>query len=167
MTKRAKYFIFLIFILYLFAIYDVNFHGPDEPIYFAYTASIVEDGDLNAVNHLDQHYPYYLAGGKIGISRTYNLPDFHNHGGVILWAPFYAYAKLVYRIADKLKLKGLTSYGLDRLAKCVMSFSTIIFGFFAILFTYKLCRVFFPAAGSLLSTLAVFLGTPFFYYMLF
>lgn len=155
----------LLFFIYLFVIYNANFSGPDKPIYFAYTASIVEDGDLNAVNHIDPRYPYYFSSGKIGVSKTYNLPDFHNHGGIILWAPFYAYAKLVYYIADKLCLTSLTGYGRDRLARCAMSFSTILFGFFTLLLTYKFCRVFFPKYISIWSVLAMFIGTPFFYFM--
>jgi len=157
---------FLLFILYLFVVYDTNFHGPDEPIYFAYTASVVEDGDLNAINHLDDHYPYYFPSGKVGISKTYNLPDFHNHGGVLLWVPFYAYAKFIYFVATKFHLTGLTTGGLDRLTKCAMSFSTIVFGFFTVLFTYKLCRFFFSSKVVFWSIIAIFLGTPFFYFTL-
>jgi hypothetical protein len=100
----------LLFFIYLFVIYNTSFSGPDKPIYFAYTASIVEDGDLNAVNHLGNSYPYRLASGKIGISETYNLPDFHDHGGIILWAPFYAYAKFVYHLADRFNLRDLIKY---------------------------------------------------------
>ena len=94
-------FIAIFFFLYLFFVYDANFRGPDNPIYYAYTASVVEDGDLNAVNHLDQNYPYFLPSGKIGVSSTYNLPDFHNNGGVVLWAPFYLYAKFMYFLNRK------------------------------------------------------------------
>ncbi len=166
--KYIAYFIFVTFFLYLFVVYDVNFHGPDEPIYFAYTASVVEDGDLNVANQIDfKHYPHYLASGKFGVSKTYNLADFHNHGGVILWAPFYVYAKSIYYIAAKLNLKGLSFNGLDKVTKCAMSFSTIVFGFLALILTYKLCRVFFSNKTAIWSTLAIFLGTPFFYFILY
>lgn len=154
-----------LFFIYLFVVYDTKFYGPDEPIYFAYTASIVEDGDLNAINHLDPHNSYYFPSGRKAVSKTYNLPDFHNHGGVVLWAPFYAYAKLAYSVADKLHLRGLTSYGYDRLTKCAMSFSTVIFGFFVLILTYWLCRIFFSKACSIWSVLVLFIGTPFFYFM--
>ena len=119
--------------LYLFLIFDTRFHGPDEPIYFAYTASIVEDGDLNAVNHLDPSYPYFLPDGKIGVSQTYNLPDFHNHGGVIFWAPFYIYGKLAYFIIQKLNLLDPSEISLDSCIKCALCFSSIIFGFLTIM----------------------------------
>jgi len=165
--KNVKYFIFLLFFLYLFVVYNTNFVGPDQPIYFAYTASVVEDGDLNIVNHLDpKDHPYYFPSGILSVSKTYNLPDFHNHGGVLLWIPFYVYAKFIYFVAIKFNLTGLTIGGLDKFVNCAMSFSTIVFGFFAIFFTYKLCRVFFSNNTAVWSTVMIFLGTPFFYFTL-
>ena len=108
---------------------------------------MVDDGDLNVAN---QAYPgTYLREGQFSVSKTYNLPDSHNHGGVILWMPFYLYAKSIYSIAAKLNLTSSTIYGLDRLAKCVMSFSTIIFGFIAIVLTCLLCRIFFSGKIAL------------------
>jgi len=62
--KFGKYFFIILFFLYLFFVYDTGFHGPDEPIYLAYTASIVEDGDLNAINN-------FYRDGKF-VSKTYN-----------------------------------------------------------------------------------------------
>ena len=56
LPKKIKNFslgiLALLFFIYLFLVYNISFSGPDKPIYFAYTASIVDDGDLNAVNHL-------------------------------------------------------------------------------------------------------------------
>lgn len=145
-------FIFICF-AYFFLIFELSFHGPDEPVYFAYTESLIADKDLNIVNQIDyKQHPYYLPSGKFGISKTYNLPDFHNHGGVVLWAPFYGYAKAVSSITT--------------VRDAAMSFSTLTFGFFTIIFTYFLCRIFFAPSVSLWSTLVLFLGTPFFYFML-
>ncbi|MCX5694755.1 MAG: hypothetical protein NT014_06545 [Candidatus Omnitrophica bacterium] len=154
----------VVFFLYLFVVYDANFPGPDEPIYLSYTASIVQDGDFNVINHTDPRYPFNLPSGKLGISKSYNLPDFHAHGGVTLWAPFYAYAKLVYYVADKLCLNGIVGYGVDRLARCAMSFSTVLFSFLTLLLTYRFSRIFFSKYVSIFSVLTVFIGTPFFYF---
>ncbi|MDD5356460.1 MAG: glycosyltransferase family 39 protein, partial [Candidatus Omnitrophica bacterium] len=164
--KNAKCFILsLLFFTYLFIVYDVNFNGPDYPIYLAYTASLVDDGDLNAAKHSDSSYYYSLfLNNQIAVSKTYNLPDYHNHGGVVLWAPFYAYAKLIGIIADKLSIKKLTLERLNRLTRCMMSFSTVVFAFFTVLLTYALCRIFFSVNIALWSIIAVFFGTPFIYY---
>ena len=164
MKTKAVFFIFFIFFIYLFLVFSSKFKGPDEPIYYAYTASVVEDGDLNAVNHLDSNYPYYLPDGKIGISSTYNLPDFHNHGGVVLWAPFYLYGKLVYFIDRKIDLMKLNNYGPEDITKCAMSFSTMIFGFVTLLLTFLFCRFFFSDTISAFSTFVMFIATPYFYF---
>jgi tetratricopeptide (TPR) repeat protein len=166
MKKRIVYYfiIFAIF-LYFFLIFDTNFHGPDEPIYFAYTASIIEDGDLNVVNQVYSQsivsYPY------VDISKTYNLPDYHDYGGVIFWVPFYAYGKYMYNVVNKFNPKSLSIYGLGTLTRSAMSLSTVLFGFLTLLFAYLFCRIFFSNKISILSTLVIFLGTPFFYYVLF
>lgn len=164
---RSK-IIFSVFFVYFFLVFDTSFHGPDEPIYFAYTKSIVEDMDLNIVDNVDYSlHPFYLVSGKKEVSATYNLPDFHAHGGVILWAPFYIYAKAIYGFANKFSLKSIIGYGLDRLTACAMSFSTIIFAFLTLILTFFLCREFFSTKISILSILMIFFGTPFFYFALY
>jgi len=167
LQTKHMFFVAIIFFLYLFLVYRTDFHGPDKPIYFAYTASVVEDGDLNAINHLDKNYPYYLPEGKIGVSKTYNLPDFHNHGGVVLWVPFYLYAKFIYFVDKKSNLLKLKDYGKERITKAVLSYSTIVFSFFTIFFTYFLGRILYSPGITICSILTIFLGTPFFYYSLF
>lgn len=165
-TRFFTFFCFLLFFIYLFIVFETDFRGPDEPIYYAYTESVIEDGDLNVVNNIDSNHRYYFPSGVIGVSKTYNLPDFHNHGGVVLWAPFYVYAKIIHFFAANFNIANLTVYTLERLTKCLMSFSTIVFGFFTILLTYMLCRVFFSNRLSIFSTLAICFGTPFFYFLL-
>lgn len=152
--------VFFIIFLWFFAIYDIDFRGPDEPIYFAYTASLAEDGDLNAVNH-------YVFPDRIEISSSYNFPDFHNHGGVVIWAPFYLYAKVAYRLLQVVSSFLPLRYSLGQVITCNLSFSTLIIGFLTILFTYFFSKKFFSARLSFFTTLAVVLGTPFFYYLLF
>jgi len=147
MNKRPIAYLLIVTLIfsYCFFVFDVNFRGPDEPIYFSYTASVIEDGDLNAVNQFN-------ADSGIYVSQTYNLPDFHNHGGVILWAPIYAYGKL---------------FGSDKFTKCALSLSTVVFGLLTLLLTFLFCRKFFSEKLSLWSTLLMFLATPYFYFTFF
>ena len=160
---KSKYItssIIVFLFLYLFLIFDVNFHGPDEPIYYAYTASIIEDGDLNIINQIDRSQYAFV------VSETYNWPDNHSYGGITLWIPFYAYAKLVYFLGAKFNLQSLTGWNFSKVAKCAMSFSTIVFALLTILLTYKLCKGLVPPkiASSAIAIISV--GTPFFYYVL-
>ena len=69
----STFLLFLTF-LSLFLVFDTKFHGPDQPIYYAYTASLVEDGDLNVVNQLNpKQDKYYFPFGRLGVSKTYNF----------------------------------------------------------------------------------------------
>ncbi len=158
-NKILRYAALLIFFLYLFFVYNPNFHGTDKPIYFAYTKSVVEDGDLNVIN---QYYSNFM--GRFNVTGTYNLPDCRSHGSILLWIPFYSYAKAAYFMAVKLNFKGLTKEGLDRVAKCAMSFSTIVFSFIALLLTYKLTAAFFTPKISFWSNLIIFIGMGYLYF---
>lgn len=148
------YFLLYAFFLYLFLVFNANFIGPDHPIYYAYTRSIVEEGDLNVVNQ-------FYRGEKV-VTQTYNFPDQRNYAGILLWIPFYVYAKAAHFLADKFDIYIL----FERMASCTMSFSTVVFAFLTIIFTYLLCRRFFPKKAAVLSVLVIFWGTPFFYYCL-
>ena len=161
---RKEKFIFIFsacLFLYLFLIYDSNFHGADEPVYYSYTASVVEDGDLNIIDQASPNFDTFL------VTKTYNLPDSHNHGGVILWVPFYIYGKLVYTLGEKLNLRTIIYTGANKIIKCILSFSTMLFGLFMLMLTYLFCRKFFPERYILISLLTMSIGTPFFYYVLF
>jgi tetratricopeptide (TPR) repeat protein len=158
--KKAYFITGFALLLYFFLVFDVNFSGPDEPVYFAYTKSLVEDGDLNIADQLYNDYGQY-------VSPTYNLPDFHTHGGVVFWAPFYAYGKFVYLLLHRLNITNILHVGLDTVTKCVMSFSTLILAFFTLFFTFLLCSKFFSVKLALGSTLLLFFATPFSYFTLF
>src|SRR3954462_11189397 len=69
----------------------------ENGIFAAFTASVLEDGDLNPIN---QVYPEQ----RWLVSRTYNFADVRDIGGVALWLPFNAYARLLptLRLAPRL-----------------------------------------------------------------
>jgi len=160
--KRDKrnLFIALVVVLYFFLVFDVNFHGPDEPVYFAYTQSIVEDGDLNLVNQVNDDY------GRV-VTKTYNLPDFHTHAGAVFWSPFYIIGKSVYLVIEKLNLNTVFFFSKDQATKCAVSFSTFLFSVLTILVSFVLCRRFCSLNASLWGILVIFFATPFSYYTLF
>lgn len=155
-----------IFFIYIFLVLNPEFKGPDQPIYYSYTASVVEDGDLNAVNHIDEHYPYFLPSGKIGVSITYNLPDHHNHGGVVLWVPFYIYGKSMYFLIHKVYSNLEKKYNQQQFIHCSLSLSTLIFYILVCLSIYFVSRIKFSFQAIFLSLFVIFWGTPFFYYTL-
>jgi hypothetical protein len=165
-VQNFKYLVVFLFFLYFFIVFEPGFHGPDEPLYFSYTDSIVADGDLNLVNNIDLNNAYFFPSGKIGVSKTYNLPDYHNHGGVLFWAPAYFYGKFSYLILNQLDLRSV-KYSIVDAIKCALSFSTVFFAFLTLLLSYFFCRIFFSRWTSFWSILAIFFGTPFFVVSLF
>lgn len=166
--NAAVLFIATIF-LYSFIVFDINFHGPDEPLYYAYTESLVLDGDLNIINQLNsEEHPYYFSSGKALISETYNSPDYHNHGGVVFWAPFYIYGRIIKETIAKLNLPiSLSISDTNTYTKLAMSFSTVLFSILTVLLTFLFCKTFFSNKISILSSLVIIFGTPFLYFSLF
>ncbi|HQO38626.1 MAG TPA: tetratricopeptide repeat protein [Candidatus Omnitrophota bacterium] len=141
-----------------FMVFESGFHGPDEPIYFAYTQSVAENGDLNPVDQMN------AAGSPMSVTGNYMAPDYHNSGGVVLWLPFYVLGKASWFIAGALKLAPLHGAGLSAFTHTAMSLSTVVFGFAALLLTYILCRYFVRPAWAITSVVVMLFGTPFFYY---
>lgn len=169
-AKEIKfvYLCFFFLLLYFILVFKTDFRGPDMPVYYAYTESIIEDGDLNLINNVRFRSKDDYRGLKgIGISRTYNYPNFHNHGGVILWAPFYIYGNFIHTLTGRGGLSTLYSLNPEKFRQAAMSLSTVVFGFLVLILTYKLCTIFFSAYLSLFATLVVCFGTPFFYFLLF
>ncbi len=160
---RIKFIFSILFIIILLFL-KTDFWGPDDPIYYAYTASVVNDRDLNPVNHIYDQYTYVFWDGTIGISPTYNLPSHHNHGGVVLWAPFYLSAEAIRFIDRKAGLGMIPEGAGDILNKVSLSFSTAVFGFLALVLSFLFARLFFSSGTSLITVFAVFFGTPVSYF---
>ena len=161
MHKKLSWFIvFLLFFVYFFLIFDPGFHGSDEPVWYAYTSSIVDDYDLNIVNNLSPPFE------QIYVSKTYNCPELHNSGSVLIWAPFYLYAKALHAIYSKLDFLAVSFYSFEEISKCVLSFSIVIICFIIFFLTYKLCRIFVSSNISIFSIIILFFGTPFFNFVL-
>jgi hypothetical protein len=148
----------IIFAILCFLVFDTEFHGCDEPIYFAYTESIIENHDLNVVDQV------YEKGASFDVSKTYNMPDLRSHGGILAWWPFYLYGRYAYRFQH---LSVLPQVPPKACSKWAMSFSTVLFGILALILSVILCKRYFPLSIVLWSTIVLFAGTPFFYYMLF
>ncbi|MBD3264681.1 MAG: tetratricopeptide repeat protein, partial [Candidatus Omnitrophica bacterium] len=160
-SKVLKVTGLFLLVFYVFIVFEVDFRGADEPIYYAYTQSLVEDGDLNVVNQ------DYQKSYQVTVSQTYNLPDFHNHGGIIVWWPFYLYGKVVFETARKLDISQISQYSLEEVTSCSMAFSTVFFTLILWILVYRFCSIFFPWRICLFSIIIMFFGTPLFYYALF
>lgn len=164
-SKKVVFF-FLVFLFFLVLFSRSDFIGPDEPIYYAYTESIVEDFDLNVVNNIARPQGYFFPNNEMWLSKTFNLPDFHNHGSVILWGPAYLYGKTVYAF---LKKNGFIDSAVTskEFLNCALSMVTVLVTFLTLFFSYVLGRLFFQDNTVFVAILTIFFGTPVFFFSLF
>jgi hypothetical protein len=141
----------------LFAMLRPTFTGPDGGWYTAYTESLVDWGDLNIVRQASRFY----RDDELLVSRTYNLPDFHNHGGVIAWAPAVLYARAIGSAWGWLfAVPGAWVW--FHAGQSLVTFLSA--GLTAVL-SFALCRrIFGGEARAAVAVLLVFLGTPCVYY---
>ncbi len=149
----------VIFILGIFLV-QLEFKGAEGRIYFGLTESVFNDGDLNIINN---------HANPARITKTYHYPNFHNHGGVIIWIYFYGFG----RFMDML-LQTINSYTHFRLMPADTSFvnvmmclSTYIIGILTLYLTFLLLKHEYGDRTVLLSITLLFWGTPYFLYMFF
>jgi hypothetical protein len=141
----------------VFSMLRPTFTGPDGGWYTAYTESLLDWGDLNLVR---QAFRFY-ANDELLVSRTYNLPDFHNHGGVIVWGPAVLYARAIGSAWGRLfAVPGAWIW-----FHAGQSLVTFLASALTAVLSFALCRRVFGGEGrSVAAVLLVFFGTPCFYY---
>jgi hypothetical protein len=141
----------------VFGMLRPTFTGPDGGWYIAYTESLLGWGDLNMVRQAFRFRPE----GELLVSRTYNLPDFHNHGGVIVWAPAVVYARAIGSGWGWLfPVPGAWVW-----FHAGQSLVTFLAAVLIAVLSFALCRRVFRNEGrSVAAVLLVFFGTPCFYY---
>jgi tetratricopeptide (TPR) repeat protein len=154
-----KAIIGVIFILGIFFV-QLEFKGAEGRIYFGLTESVFNDGDLNIINN---------HANTARITKTYHYPNFHNHGGVIIWIYFYGCGRFLDRL-----LQTLNSYAHSPLVPADTSFvpvmmclSTYVIGLATLYLTFFLLKHEYGARIVLLSIALLFWGTPYFLYMFF
>ncbi|MBK24117.1 MAG: hypothetical protein CME70_08970 [Halobacteriovorax sp.] len=159
MAKKSFHIFIVSAVLTIFVLfasrYDPEVMKIDKGYYQSYTQSIIEDGDYNIFNQVDPVFRWIAT-------KTYNHVDFHDHGISVLWTPFFLYTKL------------LKSFGLNPDVFLSTNYNTaqiiagLFFGLLALLLSFKLIRLFWGnSRGSLEVIIALVVGTPFLWHMLF
>jgi len=133
----------------------VGIHGCDGQEYYAWLRSLIVDGDLDFWNEFTEgSEPHHIAPWVLKLrtadGRVANITGI---GCAILWSPFFALA------AGLSWLSGAPIDGYNPYFQFLIPFGSVIYGGFAIWLSYRLCRLCFDRAGSLLGTAGVFLGT--------
>ncbi len=152
---------FVLLAVFCFLVFEPVYNGVDDRLYIDYTRSIVEDGDFNVANQM------YAPGAACELSPTFNVPDFHNHGGIVIWTPFYLYGKLVFRMLRVMGVPAAIRVDEAYVTGLSWVFSTVVFALGVLLISFLVLRRFFNTGISCISLGALFFGTPFFYYVLY
>ena len=127
--------------------------------YYAYLTSIVIDGDLDLFNQLYLHNTH----------RSYNPFPWNSArymGTAIMESPFFMVA---HGLALAMRFLGMNipSDGYGTFYQVVVSLGSTWFGMCGVLLSYFLTREFFSRKISVLSTIAIWISSPLFFFMFF
>ena len=127
--------------------------------YYAYLTSIVVDGDLDLFNQLYLHNTH----------RSYNPFPWNSAryiGTAIMESPFFM---LAHGLALGLRFLGmnLATDGYGTFYIVIVSLASTWFGMCGVILSYSLAREFFSRKISLISTIAIWLCSPLFFFMFF
>ena len=152
--KISLIFFTIFFILFLISIFALRFDPEikdlENGVYNQLTESFVEDGDLNIINQL----PEYRR--KI-VTKSFNHPDLHDHGIVMLWYPVYLYSKLLKKLEISLDYYKRRSY------RSTMVLINVFFMLLILLLSYKTIGITGKRNHSL-DLIFILFGTPLYWY---
>jgi len=139
-------------------------YSSDEIQYFAYLRSIWFDHDLSFENEYQYFYDRGIARSE-GFHETFleqktdtnRRINFGTIGCAILWSPFYLAGDLVARAA------GAPVDGFSKPYVAAVAYGSAIYGFLALLLAVRCAERL--GFDGLVPALAVWLGTPLFFYM--
>lgn len=148
MYVKLSIFIFVIFGFVLTNIFDPEVTKIDHGVYSEYTQSIVQDGDLNIVNQATKNRQWL-------VTKTYNHPDFHDHGIIVFWAPFYWVAHILSKISP------VDNFFMRQFYDGLQVLLNYLFGILVILLSYRICK---KNVLNKKILLGFIFSTPFFWY---
>src|SRR5262245_13209700 len=165
----------LLFLVSLPAV-TTRIYASDEVQYFAYLRSLWFDGDVSFENEYQHFYDAGIAASQ-GFHETFlerttetgRRINFGTIGCALLWAPFYAVADGVARVAHAMG-RNVAVDGYSKPYIIAVSYSSALYGLLALLASVAIVRRlsrWWPALSDLgaLSALVVWLGTPLLFYM--
>ena len=160
-TKKDSVCSFLLYGLFIIGLFfcfqPTIIHDAFQ--YYAYLTSIVIDGDLDLFNQLYLHNTH----------RVYNPFPWHSArymGTAIMESPFFI---LAHGLTLGLRFLGLDfpADGYGTLYQVIVSLASTGFGMCGVLACFFLAREFFSRRISLISTIAIWLCSPLFFFMFF
>lgn len=130
-----------------------NIYSHDDVVYYAQTASLVNDFDIDIKNNLGQYSNIYL-----GISpKTGRMMSYQPLGPTLLYLIPYAATKPFALFISM--MRGVAFDQFDPLFFVVLCFFTLVLFYFSGLFIYKALRLFFEERIADITTVLTLWGT--------
>lgn len=128
----------------------------ENGVYASYTESFINDGDINIHNNVLNDDMNWM------VTKTYNNPDMHDHGIIMMWSPFFLYTKML----DFFKIE--TRFEYSKAQDISQTIATIFFAILGILLTRNWVYRLKPKTQRIRNVIAaVIIATPFLWYALF
>ncbi len=141
-------------------------YASDEVQYFSYLRSLWFDRDVSFENEYRHFYDAgvtrYDGFHETFLERTTDTGrrvSFATMGSAILWSPFYAAAHASTR------LRGGEADGYSQPYITAVAYASALYGWLALVLGWWMARRTVGPSGALVATVAVWLGTPLFFYM--
>ncbi len=166
--EQSPLILLLAFFLSLFLAFTPGLDA-DGLQYYAYLRSLALDGDLHFANEFSPEMATLFPHVPSGLSRreawteTGYVKNFASVGPAIVWAPFFAVGHLLALGGRALGLPWTTD-GYSEPYIVLIGFASALSALVTLLLGYDLVRRLYGPATGFLATVAVFLGTPLFYY---
>jgi hypothetical protein len=137
-------------------------HG-DGTYYFVYLRSLVYDGDLDFAND------YAILGNHSGMPRNPKTGHWESVmpiGVAVLQLPLGLVARATVSLARWLGLSNEPANGAGILFQKITQFSSVVWGFLAVVLGFRLAAGIVPRRPALLGAMGTLLATPLLWYML-
>jgi hypothetical protein len=142
-------------------------YASDEVQYFSYLRSLYFDHDVSFENEYRYFHDRGIAASPgfhetflVNRTGTGRRVNYGTIGSALLWMPFYAVADVWMRATGTADADGFSAPYVRAVA-CGSAF----YAFVAVLLSLRAARIVLGPAGSMVSALAVWFGTPLLFYM--
>lgn len=164
----AMFFLFVFLSRYL--IIGQAIYG-DGIYYYAYTRSIVKDGDLNFENEYEHRYGPDTNNSKQELEKSEFAPDTQTGhlankypiGPGLIWIPVFSIADAAANVLSNY-YKDFPNTGYSDIYQISVGVFNVLTVFLGLIILYRLLLVYFSSKTSLLTIIAVALGSNLFYY---
>jgi hypothetical protein len=153
-------------------------YASDEVQYFSYLRSLWFDHDVSFENEYQHfyetvvHYPGFHETFLERQTATGRRETFATMGSALLWSPFYAVADVTVRVRRAMGDSSIAADGYSQPYVSAVAYGSAVYGWLSLMLSMAIARRLFGdgvtqgrAPLALIATIAIWIGTPLFFYM--